>query len=324
VSLASWDVANIVDAQDELVSMGRYVYAVERESRLGLEAEDCDSLNTVPGVRAAGGVVETSTVITEVDPTMRVSSISATEGYLRIIWPDTVLPRVSSLVVAGFSLRDRLGVVPESYLPVVDSTTRDERRIVFVSQVAHKSLRQPVRDGDLLTVVPPTGSVPVCYVEADFPVHGEIGVVISSWFSNPDSIIIAPMTQATVIGKEPTDRLRSRASAWGPLCGFVVILLVQSLLWLARRSDIALYRLLSLSLSGIIIMTVVDFAAVVFVPAAIGLWLGQIVCLPISSRPVMTMMMLDAGRFFVLLPLIPLLISSRLALIRPLEAIRGR
>lgn len=317
------DVSAIQSQHDELAIRGAYVFSVTDINRERLSGPRCEQLRTIPGVTAAGGIVTTSTLSTDISPATTVQFSEGTPGLADVLWPSGFLesePAFGSNIV-GADLAERFGLRAGTEFSVIDSS--GEIVQVPISAVALHTERLPAFDFGMLSIVTPMNNVTACLVEVKSTAVAAVGNILVGWFENPDARS-SNFFPVDAVGDTPEEKLLTRLSQYGPLVAFALAALVVVIVTGARRSDFALYAILGLRPSGLLIMLVVEYVLLVLLPVFSGFFVAILVAAPSFREVTLILTMLDAARFAVLTVVIPAIAFFTLRLGAPLEYLRGR
>jgi hypothetical protein len=168
------------------------------------------------------------------------------------------------------------------------------------------------------------GSVSECWVEAVAGARSDVESLLVGWFEEPARILVTRALSGLAVGESPADRLKHRVSQWVPLAVFVFSAVFHASLWIGRRADMGLYRLLGLTGGGMAAMVAMDYVFAALAPFAIGLFGAEVLLAKGLRLLAATIAAWDALRAVALLTSVPLLILGLLLTVKPFEAIRGR
>jgi hypothetical protein len=181
-------------------------------------------------------------------------------------------------------------------------------------------------DSAVVVAAGPTGWVTECLVEAEPGARDAVELVLTRWFSQDAGagIRVYPWSVPVSGEQSPDYLLHQRASRWVVLGAVGLVAAVQGFLWLARRGETGIYRLLGLRGGSLAAMVVADQMLVSVAPFSAGVLGAGIARAGDLNGMALTMTAIDVARGYCLLALVPLLILLLLKTVSPLDAIRGR
>jgi hypothetical protein len=314
LALSLTDVHGIVARQEQLVARGSTVFSITTTDRTTLPAERCDEANRVSGVRAAGGIVDSEPVHVLLPDYRYVQLLSVTPGLPLVYWPDGT---AADGTIAGSVIAADFGLVPGATLPVSGPEPRD-LAIGVTEAAASRS-----RDYDLVLaqVVTPTGSTYECLVESLPGAQRRVEAVLTGWFPGVPTLV-TPYFAPADSGRSPQEELATRLSAWFPVAAALIVAGAVLASWTIRRPEFALYAILGLGRGGLLLMVLVEWAALALLPGSVGLVAGSLVAT--GGTVEATVAALDIGRYLVGVAAIPALGLVALTRVSAFDALKGR
>jgi hypothetical protein len=220
----------------------------------------CDSLNSVQGVRSAGAVI--AGVDAETPGGRRLSAVLVTPGLISVQWPELAAPETRGVVLPASESQLALGQVDL----VIDSSRASV-------EIVGKA-RAPGRLNNLasMLMIPSSqvGASTECYVESAPGSESGVGDVVASRFPANAGYRVVPFLAGPRAGANSEVLIDSSPVRWLPIAAAaVVVVLTASLAW-SRRYDLAVYQQLGLPRTGVAVMSLVEWFAVVLLPASAG------------------------------------------------------
>jgi hypothetical protein len=260
---------------DDGVAAGRFVWkASVGNSGQAMSAARCDALQGVTGVIAGGSVLKSAPATPSTQPLARYDLVDVTPGLVRVYWPAADNALTGSGVIAGAYVAQQLGLVAGGEVLLHQVGDAGSATAVPVEAVMPPSLREPFSDRRLYRVAPPQGSTDSCFVEARPQDADGVAALMRSWFPVDLGVTVTPVRTVDPLAQTPEAELRERLSGWAWILGSSVIALTTLLVWYARRADLALYRLLGLTVPRSAMMLTVDHVLATVLPLQVGLLLG--------------------------------------------------
>ena len=300
VAVTASQVGEIVAQQQIMVARGLDVWRVQVKEPIS--TQECEALRQVNGIRDAGSVLSQQSAAIGAFPGSSVNSITATPGYIRIVWGVDIAPAVGvgSEISATYGLRSesafdlRSTVTPQSSSRLEDVTllpptsrVAGANQSVVVSSLSHGLTRE-------------------CLVEADVGARSAVESYLLSEYAG-DSVI-SPLFSDTGVGRSVDEQLQGRLSQWIPLAVTFLLGLMILFSQFGRRADFALYQLVGVPKSGFVYMLVTEAALTAWLPFSTG---GVIGILAKHSELANGIVLAEAGgdyaRVAVLLIVVPLL-----------------
>lgn len=269
VVVTASQVGEIVAQHETMVDRGLDVWRVQVTEPIS--TQECDALRHVDGIRDAGSVLTQESATIEGFPGSSLSAITATPGYIRIVWRIDVAPTagIGSDVSTTYGLRSestfqlRSTAVPATSSRVdtatlLPSTSRvaGANQSVVVASLAHGMTRE-------------------CLVEAEVGARSAVESYLLSQYGG-DSVV-SPLFSDTGVGRSVDEQLQGRISQWVPLTSAFLISLIILFTQFGRRADFALYQLVGVSKRGFLYMLVTETALTAWLPFAIGGVIGILI-----------------------------------------------
>ena len=244
---------------DRWLDRGGMVFSVEREG--GIPGDECIGGSGGGSVLAAGGASvvggDPETVTFDRSPGVAYSVIAMTRGAVEIVGGSG--PPTPGWIVGQTAL-DELGVTPGMELGSGADTAE-------VAAAIGAEERQLGYDRDLIRLVPAGNQAfVICWVELDPSAFGS-GAEVIAGFLPYDDAVIRPFLR-TEPGEHPVARYQARPSRLVWVAAGLAVGLFWGLWYWIRRRELALYRSLHLSRSGVALLAVGEAVAVT-VPAAV-------------------------------------------------------
>jgi hypothetical protein len=306
---------------------GAFVWEVRASWTDGLSATRCDGLRAVRGVVSAGGVMESSMSRPATAPGTRVPRHVVTPGLPVLIWPDEP-GAVTASLSAGRGLAEELGwsagslvvLLPDPpVVPVTDTSP------LHLDHAAVVSARLDGFDAAVVETAVPSGRVDTCLVEASPGADQHLGPVLHDWFDEDDGAVAVRFHRAGDLERDPDVELRRRTAQWGPLLGGGVLSGLGMVTWWARRSDLAVYRMLGLRRAQVLRMVLVEVTATVVLPAQLGATLVVAASGAVGvSGAVARVLLVDDVRLVLVLSAAPLACLLAATSLVAWDALRGR
>lgn len=248
-----------------------------------LSASRCEELNHIEGVVSAGARGDLVPNSSEV-PMRQVTS-----GYLRSVHPGEG-GSVSTIAGSGIAVTKHF--VQNSGIVLSSSVVR-------LDAVADKSLRDPRIDGEILQVVPAAAmQARECVVIGSTSSTRGVEGLLTNWFA-PQKTSVAPLAPKLAAAVSPHDRFAARSSLTVPIAAGVVAVLVLVGVWVSRRSDFALYRLLGARRGPLVFGLAMECLLLVTVPSVSGIAFAAAMNPEFLAGPVLQGVLLAALQFLV-------------------------
>lgn len=323
------DVAAVERAWRDQRAAGSSTWEIRAPWTDGLSASRCDALRTVAGVRTAGGMLGTATWLPQTAPDTRVPGRVVTPGFPALVWPED--PGVPGrAVVAGESIAGELGWAAGTLTSLTEAVSTVDGAtspgsLLRIDAVGTGTTRFEGMDRALLVTSAPSGSVDTCYVEAVPGAAAGVAEVLADWFEPDEGAIPVPFWSPGPLDRDPEAELRTRPSRWVPLAAGLVLAGCTGVTWWARRTDVAVYRMLGMSRWQVLRMVSVEVVLSVLVPCQVGV-AGLVVVLASSgvSGSVARAVLLDDARLLLVLAVAPLVALVAGTALTAWDALRGR
>lgn len=304
VMAAGNEVASIENYSDQLVAHGSNVFSVVAQDNSPISAARCDALNSVDGVLAAGAIVGKRSASLALSANVPVEIESVTPHYPKVVWPgDTAIALNGSGFDAGSRLGSKLGFTSHSRISLGPKEVAWVRRAVAssprVAEVDSKLLEPVIPDSKMLTNQ--------CLVEAASGTLSGVESLLGSWFPPDPVTFVSPLVKDPFIGEAPQTRLDGRITQNEGLVVFTILAALILMVWLVRRSDFALYRILGMDRRHLAQMLAIEFGLLVEIPLSAGTSLGILLLPAVLSGTALEATSLETLKCMILLVLVPLL-----------------
>lgn len=259
---------------DNAVAAGAFAYLVSDRNANQLSVADCEGINAVDGVLASGAIMD-SQEVTVNQGTTPLRLVRMTQGAVLGAWPNI---DTSGGVISGSEAAERLGLTTGSKLEVDMGTGSS---VLVISTVANNKSQIKGINDSLIIVAPPLGLTQECIVWADPGRNSSVSEAISGWFGA--STLLSPYTPDVTT----SERALTEASAfthsfiWALAALTVVGLLL--IVWLVRRQEVALYRILGASEKSILIGYCVDTVVLTLLPLQLSFLTALFIVPPTTS-----------------------------------------
>ncbi len=318
------DVGHINQAWERQVYAWRFVDVVHVADHRGMPAHLCDSLQSISGVIASGGLTASRRIHTPHSPTRAIELHQATSGYLKVAWPTLPMHRAPR-VIAGTEVGEEIGLVDDTTIRFAAAQGRAPLRTsepLIIDWIAPQRSRiDGINRAVIIAVAPTTARTKECLVEYEPGAAVNASKVVQGWFPVELKAAVSDMLPPNKLIADPEHQLSSRASGfnWAIAGGFLSILLAA--LWWAARAETGLYRLLGMTRAKRSFMYAAEVLVFVAVPFQMGFCVG-IVAMGVAPPPVWAALARDnlaALAVFALCPLLGIVITSRTSAIDTLK-----
>jgi len=260
---------SIAEEERNRIEIGGETLVATTDSRDGLSAQRCDSLEEISAVEASGGVVRSEYVAIDLLPSRRVDVLYATPGFVGAVWPHGAATTGTPSVFVGEELADDLGLRVGDHVKILPDGT--EPVVLPVGGVLGATNRLGLPGQLIVIETPAQGFVPQCVVSLSPGNGGELDSVVLALLRTPGAeTFLGPVVAGRAGDVLPEERLASRLTRFLPLAGGAACAVLITAFWFARRHDIALYRLLGMRSGGTLLMIAAEHLWVVIVPACVG------------------------------------------------------
>jgi hypothetical protein len=257
------DVRGIVNRSEEVVRAGVNVMTISPATDgAALSAARCDALQSVSGVRSAGSSWD-SRVVTSATDNERWRILTASAGYVAVVWP-TADTRESGSLYVGASIARRYGLVDGALWKIHDL---DGDRTVPV-KVMPNTKRFPDMDVAAIETVSPTTENAPCIAEATSGAQRSVTPIVSSWFAPTATKLTAHPT--SVGTRSPQAEYTERLTVWAPLTGGAITIILAVGFWKLRERDFALYSINRVSAGSTSVMLLIEATLLLLIPTSIG------------------------------------------------------
>lgn len=247
-----------------------------------IPAGRCDALAVVPGVDAAGALLESSTVRFEIRPGARYEADAVTPGMISFLWPGVAVPGVEGLVV-GSDVAAELGLLVGSsvrlqgYLGV--SSPGPGNTTQRVASVMSPSPRDESADRKIFIVNAAVGDVAQCYISSAPGAESAIGALIPGWFTGQTGAVAVPYVPASVRSADPQVLYDERSSRWFWLATAVAVVLLHCSFVITRRAEYSLYSILGAGKRQVLLVLVAETGIFVILPL-VAAWTVGLLTIP--------------------------------------------
>ncbi|WP_417556583.1 hypothetical protein [Microbacterium sp.] len=262
VAAAASQVGDIVTRHESMVARGLDVWRVQVKEPFS--AQECDSLRRVDGIRDAGSVLSQESAAIDLFPGSSVSLVTATPGYIRIVWD----VEVASAVGIGSEISATFGVRSESAFVLHSTKTPPSSWRMEGATLLPSTSRVAGANQSIVAVSLPSGDTRECLIEAEVGARSAVESYLLSKFAG--NSVVSPLFTDTGVGKSVDEELTGRLSQWIPPAAALLIGSISLLSLFGRRADFALYQLVGVPRSGFVYMAVTEVAITAWLPFAIG------------------------------------------------------
>lgn len=266
-AFTSGDTERIAAVAERQYRAGAFVYELVGPSGQRVDALKCDSLNSVEGVTAAGGVMARTLVSLQSQPDAQLRVLTVTPRFIAAAWPE-VGATGSLSVFAGSSLHEQ-GIQAGAWVRYY--TTQGESQLIHIDAVA-QSQSVTGEERLLAEVAPPSGTVDSCLVLVAPPAALSAGQAFVGLFG-PGTTVREVLLHSELVA-DPEELFASRLSQYGWLVGGVACAIILLGSWLGRRHEFALYRLMGFTESAIFVMLSIEAVLVCVLPGQLGIMIG--------------------------------------------------
>lgn len=279
------ETSEIASYQQELYEKGATGFVVADDAgENGLSATRCEELNHVDGVVSAGARGDLMPNESGV-PARQVSA-----GYVSSVHPETPS---AARTVAGSTIATSMHFVRNSGIDLAGAG------IVPLGTVAASSDRDPRADGEILVVWPAAAMhARECVVIGSLSAVSGVAGLLTNWFA-PQPTSVTPLAPNAAAAPSPHDRFAARMSLAVPIVAGCSAVLAMLGVWVSRRSDFALYRLLGAKRAPLMIGLALECAVLVSVPSGAGIGFALAARPVYLTGPVLEVVMLAALQFIV-------------------------
>lgn len=316
-----WQTSEIFETWQTQRIAGYDIYSVRATSGDRMEASRCDQLRYVEGVISAGGILRTTSIRPQSNPSSAFWLVTATSGTLPLLFPEEPAARFAS-VIAGALISSELGLSPQSEVGFL--TTRDSGvRQITVDVATSSTSRIEQFDNTVLVAGPAVGKIGECLVESTPSGKASVNQLLRDWFPQ-QNVQVTSFVRTSQTDRDPVTELRQRTGQWLPLLSGVAVGALIVTLWWARRAEFAVYRLLGLGRQGLAVLLTVETFWKVWLPTAIGAGIAIVVFAPMSNAVVATAMLHDLLSLSCILTSLPLIGVFLLSTHTAFDLVKGR
>ena len=304
-TLSLADIRNVSELVRQQFNAGSTAFQVVGPGGGRVSAIRCNAITSINGVLAAGGILATEPVQLASQPDETLNVVTVTPDFAAAAWPSFAGSHSSVIAGSYFrTLKWTSGTTVKLIRPSgVESVARIEAVPGAPSMVG--------LERSIVTTSPPRGEVDTCLVLASPENRSAVASALSGWFGDGTSVqdVLVPSALMT----DPAQVLRSRPSSFGWLFGGAALMIVLLGVWISRRTEFALYRLLGSSEKFIL----GNFAIETFLLTLVPIQIGALASIGFRSIDVLTTQVfwLDWSRldlFVLFIPIVGLaLVPSR-------------
>lgn len=295
------EASSIASDQEDLFDRGATGFIIsDGDAGASLSAVRCEELNHVAGVASAGARGSLTPTVGGFPARL------VTSGYVRSVHPGV---DATAATVAGASIASAWHFVEGSGIRLSDGG------VVSLDAVPAKSDRDPRVDGEVLVVAPASSmQASECVVISAISSRAGVEALATNWFA-PQATSVSPLAPQLGAASGVHDRFMGRSSIAVPLAtgGLAVLMLVG--VWISRRSDFALYRLLGAKRGALTAGLLMECALLLWIPSLAGIGFAVAARPEFVSGPVFEAVTLAALQFVVMgcaaLPLGVLLLLTK-------------
>jgi len=320
---SSTELSSIKMQHDRLIERGAYVFSISDITGQPLDGSRCEELRTVPGVVAAGGIISNATISPTLSQSTTIAYSEGTPGLAQVLWPKGFRDSASNVagVVVGAGLADRYGLRAGALFSAVDRSGFEN--LFAIGAVARKSERAEAFDRAILNVVAAESDIATCLVESRPSAVTALSKVLIGWFSLSEtratSYYVSDRSSIS-----PTEQLNTRLSQYAPIAAGSIMVVLFSLVTMARRGDFALYAVLGLGKRGLGTILIVEYVLLLLIPSCVGLSVAIVALGSGVDQFVLDQTALDSLRFIFLASIAPVASMIAISFNPPLDYLRGR
>lgn len=317
LTLTSIEADRIATTSDGQVASGRFAYVISPGETGTITSSDCESLNRVAGVEAAGALISEQR-ISVVGGSRSARLLTVSEGYVRAAWPRLPVSRRGLIAAMGIAKTLGLRAGAQS---IVRRNESSAYWSIPIGATAVSTSRVPGLEDALVEVSAASQPVRQCLVWSDPRAYVAVGKSIVGALG-ADSLVSDFLPNIRSLGN-PQRLLDERLGSYGWALAAAIAVLLVLVTWSADRKDVALYRLLGLRERHVFVMCCADMMLYLVLPLQAAL------TLVLSAAPPVTLLasqLLWVSWFSALLcaltyPVIAFLIVPRRATVEVLKAI---
>lgn len=261
------DTAALTDRVAQAQLRGSHLVEVRPSAPSAVSAHACHRLSHISGVTHSGGASYRGSVSPRTLPNMSYQWFEATAGFPAIVWRGPP----SGNVHLGHSAQRDLGVGPGATVAATLNGSPDTVSFTLsgLDGAADYQARNDGFDSALMTIVPPTGEVEMCFVETAQLLTAETAAAVQAAMYPQEVELIRNAQQQSeyLAAVQSLDSRVSRSLGLG-----AAALLVAAFLMLTqvRRAEYAIYRSFHARPHQILVMVITEAAAIVLAPLAVG------------------------------------------------------
>ncbi|MGH3691376.1 MAG: hypothetical protein ACRDT7_14585 [Microbacterium sp.] len=233
-----------------------------------ISTERCDLFRSVSGVTTAGAVLRT--VDLRSAGGRPISAVLVSPGLPALQWPE--LPDLAPGGIVVPSTENALSSGTPTLVTIDGAEHELTAGGAAISTGRISSLHSMVMIPSSVQSV-----TSECYVEASPGTEAGLAAVAAAWFPAAEGARTIPLVPGKPAGATGQELLATSPQLWVILCAIgTIVFAVGSSVW-SRRHDFAVYQQLGLSHRGSLVMSLVETAITVYIPAAGGVLAAVIV-----------------------------------------------
>jgi hypothetical protein len=258
------EVDSVRDSLRSLNDAGANVLVVRPDSG-DITTSQCEALNNVSVVSAAGGMLSATERVATSDPSSKYGVVTVTPGFLRLAWPAGQIPP-GTTVVGGHAVSKRLGLSAGSTIVLRGS---DSSQTLVIGAPAHIPSRMESLDRSITIATVIQAKLGECLVEAQPGAKAAVSEVLADWFL-PTRVVVSDYLRSNSLTRDPQTDFVGRATQWLPLLAGGAMTLLFALTWWSRRAEVGIYRALGMRRPHLLVQTSTEGVVLLLLPIMIG------------------------------------------------------
>jgi hypothetical protein len=246
----------------QAVDSGSEVLTVKNQDGELISARLCQLIGQADGVKASGGIRFRQVVHSTLAPGVAIQTASASPGYFQIIAPSSEAIRGGkTAVLVGAAIARDVGLVAGQTLATVEEETWPVDEIVNLSNRAAQQNRWIIWTAA-------DQQVDQCWIEAEVGAKEDVAALAQSYFGATDEHTkIAALTPHDASGmlKGWTERF----DRWAWAAGALVTMIMLTIVWISRRNEFALRRVIGFSQKEVSLQLVFEWLMICIVAGLI-------------------------------------------------------
>jgi hypothetical protein len=224
----------------QAVNSGSEVLVVKDPDLAKLSARLCQAIGQAHGVKAAGGIRFRDALHLTQAPGVAIQTASASPGFFQVIAPDAAPPETGQIAaLAGASVAREVGLL------VGDTLVTTEDEPLVVDQIADLSARAPQQNRWIIWTAADE-QIDQCWIEAQVGAKEDVAALARSYYL-PGNPRIQVSAVAAHDARSALDGWDQRLDRFAWAAGAGIALVMAMILWISRRSELALRRVLGFS-----------------------------------------------------------------------------